>query len=141
VSKAYILNHKMLNFIKSIVYYLTEEVVEQNWFKLSADLKKVKNFEEIIECHDSFLNNCLKESLLTNSKLLPLLNAEIGNTINNYFFLKAYLANIEEAITPIKVPFRSSSSPCPPTPNNAGTPSKKSAPPSKNCSWKTTSRS
>lgn len=131
----------MLNFIKSIAYYLAEEVVEQNWFKLSADLKKVKNFEEIIDCHDSFLNNCLKESLLTNSKLLPILNAEIGNTINNYFFLKNYVAKIEEEITSIKVILHSYSSPCPPTSTNAESPSKKSAKPLNKFWEKKTSRS
>jgi len=80
-----------LTFIKRLSYYLSEEVVEQNWLKLNTDLQYAKNFEEIIQCHDRFLNNCLKESLLTNAKLLPLLTADIGSTIYNYIQLKTYL--------------------------------------------------
>lgn len=42
---AYSINHRILTFVKSLIYYLSEEVVEQNWFKLSSELKKAQNFE------------------------------------------------------------------------------------------------
>ncbi len=100
---AYSINHRILTFVKSLIYYLSEEVVEQNWFKLSSELKKAQNFEQIIQCHDRFLNNCLKESLLTNGRLLPLLTADIGSTIYNYVSLKGYLSKIEEELNIIKV--------------------------------------
>ena len=69
------LNHCILTFIKRLSYYYSEEVIEQNWLKLSEDLSSAKNFEEIIFYHDRFLNNCLKQSLLTNARLLPLLTS------------------------------------------------------------------
>ena len=100
---AYKLNHRILTFIKRISYYFTEEVIEQNWHELKKDLEKVKNFEEIIQCHDRFLNNCLKESLLTNGRLLPLLTSDIGSTIYNYIQLKTYLAKIQNEYNTIRV--------------------------------------
>lgn len=99
---AYKLNHRILTFIKRISYYFTEEVIEQNWHELKKDLEKVKNFEEIIQCHDRFLNNCLKESLLTNGRLLPLLTSDIGSTIYNYIQLKTYLAKIQNEYNTIR---------------------------------------
>lgn len=62
--------------------------------KLLADFKKAKNFEDIIQSHEKFLNTCLKESLLTNQTLLQMLTSEIGNSIMSYFKIKEYLEEI-----------------------------------------------
>ena len=56
----YKINHRIHTFLKSIVYYFSEQVIQQNWFKVEIGLKKAQNFEEIIQCHDQFLNKCLK---------------------------------------------------------------------------------
>ena len=101
--KAYTTNNKIIHFIKSFIYYLSEEVIEQNWIKLCADLKKPKNFEEIIQFHDKFLNLCLKESLLTNQNLLQTLALDLSFTIHRYFKIKEYLTEIEEELNAFKV--------------------------------------
>lgn len=41
---AYNINHRILTFIKRLIYYFSEEVIEQNWFKLIGDIKKAQNF-------------------------------------------------------------------------------------------------
>jgi chemotaxis regulatin CheY-phosphate phosphatase CheZ len=48
---AYITNNRIMHFIKSLIYYLSEEVIEMNWIKLTRDLSKVNNFEDIIASH------------------------------------------------------------------------------------------
>ena len=42
--KANLLTKKMLNYIKNLIYYLSYEVIEHNWFILEENLTKVKNF-------------------------------------------------------------------------------------------------
>lgn len=33
---AYSLNHRILTFLKRFIYYLSEEVIERNWFELAS---------------------------------------------------------------------------------------------------------
>lgn len=104
---AYITNNRVIHFVKSLIYYLSEEVIEMNWIKLTQELGKANNFEQIIQAHERFLNNCLKESLLTNQVLLQILASEIGNTIQSYFRIKEYLSDFEAELNAFKViPFR-----------------------------------
>ena len=42
--RANLLTQKMLNFVKSIIYYLSYEVIEKNWRNLELNLGKIKNF-------------------------------------------------------------------------------------------------
>lgn len=92
-----------MHFIKSFIYYLSEEVIEMNWIRLTQELAKANNLEEIISYHERFLNACLKESLLTNQSLLQILASDIGNTAQNYFRIKEYLAQIEVELDAVKV--------------------------------------
>ncbi len=92
-----------MHFVKSFIYYLSEEVIEMNWIRLTQELAKANNLEEIIAYHERFLNACLKESLLTNQALLQILASDIGNTAQNYFRIKEYLTQIEGELDAVKV--------------------------------------
>jgi chemotaxis regulatin CheY-phosphate phosphatase CheZ len=92
-----------MHFVKSLIYYLSEEVIEMNWIRFTQDLAKAANLEEIIQHHERFLNSCLKESLLTNQQLLQILASDIGNTAQNYFRIKEYLSQIESELDAVKV--------------------------------------
>ena len=67
---SYNLRHRMHHFCKNYVYYLVVEVIEPNYYKFTQELKKVKTIEEILDLHNNFLDECLKECLLTDQNLL-----------------------------------------------------------------------
>lgn len=82
--KAWTLRARMLVFIQQTTYYCTSEVIEQNWQALMArvqsgeaansqaseDKKPTRTVDELMEDHVDFLDTCLKECMLMNSKLL-----------------------------------------------------------------------
>lgn len=81
--KAWTLRARMMVFVQQLTYYCTAEVIEPNWVSLMSRLKeegkapedmageKVKRtVDELMQDHVDFLATCLKECMLTNSKLL-----------------------------------------------------------------------
>ncbi len=64
----------MLHFAKNLVYYLVYEVLEQKWLKFEQAMNNVANFDEILELHRNFLDECLRESLLMDQNLLKILS-------------------------------------------------------------------
>jgi gamma-tubulin complex component 2 len=89
--KAWTLRARMLVFVQQLLYYCTAEVIEPNWVSLMSRLNpegtedakgkgvaeddsgapQVKRtVDELMQDHVDFLATCLKECMLTNSKLL-----------------------------------------------------------------------
>lgn len=83
--KAWTLRARMLVFVQQTTYYCTSEVIEPNWKALmarvtgegshdgsgrEADHKVNRTVDELMEDHVDFLDTCLKECMLMNSKLL-----------------------------------------------------------------------
>ena len=83
--KAWTLRARMLIFIQQTTYYCTSEVIEPNWQALMARVngedtydrsgrpgapKALRTVDELMEDHVDFLDTCLKECMLMNSKLL-----------------------------------------------------------------------
>lgn len=91
---AHLLCQRMISFIKNFVYYLCYEVIEENWLVFLVNLRRAKTFEEIIDCHGGFLNNCLKETLLANGKLLAIITAEVGKACENFVVMKTFINNL-----------------------------------------------
>ena len=60
----------MLAFVQQILAFVTFEVLEPNWRALEAKLEKVVTVDQLLRDHVDFLDTCLKESMLTSSKLL-----------------------------------------------------------------------
>jgi gamma-tubulin complex component 2 len=60
----------MLVFVQQLSYFCTNEVIEPNWFNMQTRLEKVKTVDELMQDHIDFLDTCLKECMLTNSRLL-----------------------------------------------------------------------
>ena len=73
----------MLHFVKNYVYYMAVEVLEERWHHLSEGLKTVKTIDEIMNLHNTFLDECLKECLLMDQELLMVINKIIW--ICSYF--------------------------------------------------------
>lgn len=70
--RAWTLRARMLVFVQQLLYFCTMEVVEPNWAKLMRRLDEVKTVDQLMQHHVDFLDTCLKECMLTNSKLLKI---------------------------------------------------------------------
>ncbi|KAF1918238.1 Spc98 family-domain-containing protein [Ampelomyces quisqualis] len=93
--KAWTLRARMLVFVQQLTYYCTAEVIEPNWASLMSRLNQEgkgdakgkgkqtgdegedqvkRTVDELMQDHVDFLATCLKECMLTNSKLLRINN-------------------------------------------------------------------
>src|SRR5262249_2091866 len=68
--RAFTLRARMLVFVQQLLYFSTSEVLEPNWNDLQHRKEKVTTVDELMQNHVDFLDTCLKECMLTNSKLL-----------------------------------------------------------------------
>lgn len=80
--RAWTLRSRMLVFVQQFTYYCTAEVIEPHWQTLMARVngtdatsrdgskKILRTVDELMEDHVDFLDTCLKECMLMNSKLL-----------------------------------------------------------------------
>ena len=78
--KAWTLHARMLVFVQQLLYFCTAEVIEPNWQTLmskgnaqqegSESAQPKRTVDELMQDHVDFLATCLKECMLTNSKLL-----------------------------------------------------------------------
>lgn len=80
--RAWTLRARMLIFVQQLLYFCTAEVIEPNWNKFVARLSpnedgqksstssSTRTVDELMQDHVDFLDTCLKECMLTNSKLL-----------------------------------------------------------------------
>jgi gamma-tubulin complex component 2 len=83
---AFALRHRMLHFCKNYIYYMTIEVLEPNFLKLKERLLNggdVQTIDDVMKAHDGFLDQCLKECLLTDHNLFRILTRLNQN--NNFF--------------------------------------------------------
>jgi gamma-tubulin complex component 2 len=65
-----LLRARMLSFVQQILAFTTFEVLEPNWRTLENKLDKVTTVDQLLRDHVDFLDTCLKECMLTSSKLL-----------------------------------------------------------------------
>ncbi|KAG0036913.1 hypothetical protein BGZ82_003472 [Podila clonocystis] len=68
--RVYGLRARMLTFVQQFAYYVCSEVLEPNWRELASKLAKVSTVDQVLQIHADFLDTCLNECMLTNSKLL-----------------------------------------------------------------------
>jgi len=65
-----LLRARMLSFVQQILAFATFEVLEPNWRALENKLEKVTTVDQLLRDHVDFLDTCLKECMLTSSRLL-----------------------------------------------------------------------
>lgn len=79
--RVWTLRARMLTWVQQLLYFCTAEVIEPNWSKFMSRLneggengeessKSSRTVDELMQDHVDFLDTCLKECMLTNSKLL-----------------------------------------------------------------------
>lgn len=70
-----IMKNSMLQFVRTMHYYICQNVLEPQWERFSTALRERRftSVEEITNTHMNFLDTCLRECMLTNSKLVQLI--------------------------------------------------------------------
>ncbi|OQR98601.1 gamma-tubulin complex component [Achlya hypogyna] len=72
--KSYCLRQRMLHFQQNFVYYMMFEVISPRWHALEAHLTRdIGSVDDVLNTHRDFLDQCLKECLLTDPELLRVL--------------------------------------------------------------------
>ncbi|GAA5803659.1 hypothetical protein HPULCUR_009142 [Helicostylum pulchrum] len=79
--KIFSLRNRMLTFVQQFAYYVTNEVLEPNYRKLETNLTSISTVDQVLQLHSDFLDTCLTECMLTNSKLLRIFNKLIGSCL------------------------------------------------------------
>jgi gamma-tubulin complex component 2 len=64
------LRARMLGFVRQVLAFATGEVLETQWMALEKKLAKVQTVDQLLRDHVDFLDTCLKQCMLTTSKLL-----------------------------------------------------------------------
>ena len=73
----FLLRAQMLAFVQQITAFATSQVLESNWRKLERTLGKVSTVDELLRVHLDFLDTCLKECMLTSSRLLKVSDSPV----------------------------------------------------------------
>jgi gamma-tubulin complex component 2 len=74
VRRFQLLRRQMLHFLQNIHQYLSYEVLEPSWHSLDESITRATGLDEILQVHSKFLDSCLRQAMLTNSKLMRILN-------------------------------------------------------------------
>ncbi|EGR31712.1 hypothetical protein IMG5_103560 [Ichthyophthirius multifiliis] len=93
--KSYYLLSRMLHFVKNFVYYICFEVIEQKWTKFINNIKNVSEFDDILILHETFLDQCLKESVLLDQNIVKTLQ-KINQTCSLFSLsIQKYIDNLK----------------------------------------------
>lgn len=68
-SPYYSLRQRMLHFCRDYIYYVTVEVLEPKSHEFLATLRQAETIDDVLHCHESFLEACLREVVLTERDL------------------------------------------------------------------------
>lgn len=84
----------MLAFVRQVLAFATGEVLEPNWKALEEKLAKVQTVDQLLRDHVDFLDTCLKQCMLTTSKLLNIY-AKLMTTISVFV---SYQSSLNSAL-------------------------------------------
>lgn len=79
----FVLRSRMLAFVQQLLAFVTYQVLEPNWQRLEKALGlgggrgKVATVDALLRAHEDFLDTCLKECMLTSSRLIKVCFAYI----------------------------------------------------------------
>nr|XP_031863177.1 uncharacterized protein CI109_001049 [Kwoniella shandongensis]KAA5530249.1 hypothetical protein CI109_001049 [Kwoniella shandongensis] len=89
------LRARMLAFVRQVLAFATGEVLEPNWRALEGKLAKVQTVDQLLKDHVDFLDTCLKQCMLTTSKLLGIY-AKLMTTISVFV---SYQSSLNTALS------------------------------------------
>ena len=97
-AKAHALTQRMLNFLQNYLYYVTNEVIEPYWDKLNSRMDGARSADELIDFHDTFLESCMKGSMLFSPNILKRLERLRAATVRFARDSARFVDNIERAV-------------------------------------------
>lgn len=71
---ALLLCRQLVHFLENVHQYLIFDVLLPRWKVFMDNIEKVEGLEGLIQQHVAFLDACLRQSMLTNAKLMQILN-------------------------------------------------------------------
>ncbi|PNF14012.1 Gamma-tubulin complex component 2 [Cryptotermes secundus] len=89
-ASAFALRQRMLNCVQNLEYYMMVEVIEPNWVTFFSSINKVNNVDDVLVCHSDFLDNCLKDCMLTNPTLLRTVNKLMAVCVQFCHFIQVF---------------------------------------------------
>lgn len=75
-TRVMVLRARMLAFVQQILAFITAEVLDKQWRAMEKRIKKVQTVEDLLGEHESFMDSCLKDGMLTGTRLLKVCTAQ-----------------------------------------------------------------
>ncbi|XP_028056583.1 gamma-tubulin complex component 2-like isoform X3 [Camellia sinensis] len=76
--------YDLMGKLRSIKHYLLlDQVLEPNWHVMHNRLQTAKSIDDVIEYHNFFFENCLRECLLLLSEVLKIPHVVLGKKVGN----------------------------------------------------------
>ncbi|XP_041354765.1 gamma-tubulin complex component 2-like isoform X2 [Gigantopelta aegis] len=99
-SAAFALRQRMLNFVQNFEYYMMFEVIEPNWQTYQRNIDAASNVDDVLAYHTDFLNNCLKDCMLTNPDLLKIVHKlmMVCVTFSNFIIRLSESTSVEQQV-------------------------------------------
>jgi len=101
--ESYLLRNRMLHFCKNYLYYMMADVLEPKWHKFKAKLPSMKSLDEVLALHNEFLDECLKECLLSDPQILNILT----KTFQSFSYYFSVIKHLMQCIQIEETPFES----------------------------------
>ncbi|KAF7323238.1 Spindle pole body component [Mycena chlorophos] len=96
--RVFLLRARMLTFVQQILAFATFEVLEPHWRALEAKLDKVTTVDQLLRDHVDFLDTCLRECMLTTSRLLRTYSKLITTCATFAQYGGSFTKNLAQAI-------------------------------------------
>ncbi|KAJ7184367.1 Spc98 family-domain-containing protein [Mycena filopes] len=102
--RVFLLRARMLSFVQQILAFATFEVLEPHWRALEGKLAKVTTVDQLLRDHVDFLDTCLKECMLTSSKLLRAYSRLIVTCSTFALYTASFTKSANQAISASETP-------------------------------------
>lgn len=73
LTRCFSLRQRMLHFIQNLQYYMVMEVIEPRFLRLEDTLRTATTVDELLAAHSTFLDECLRNCLLTEMDLFKII--------------------------------------------------------------------
>lgn len=73
LTRCFSLRQRMLHFIQNLQYYMVMEVIEPRFMRLEEALRTASTVDELLEAHNTFLEECHRNCLLTEMDLFKII--------------------------------------------------------------------
>lgn len=65
-ARTFALRHRMLQFLRNMLFYAVADVLEPNWRTFEASFEAATTIDEILTFHSRFLDTCISQCMLSN---------------------------------------------------------------------------